>query len=235
MPESYAPLDGRRQAVITVFSVIIVVSVIAVMSDIAEVSLLGRLIDGEDVTFSELDGNDDRQQLIGIVQFVALIVGAIVFIRWMHRAYKNVDVVDVGERRYGHGWAIGAWFVPFLNLWRPKQIVNDIWRAGATDPATKEPGGLLLAWWTFWIVGGVVSQVAIRLWFDGDTPEEVRGGSIAWAVSDAIDIVTATLAILMVRRATDRLDGRAAALSSPRPDGGGDEWQAPERPAGVSA
>jgi hypothetical protein len=234
MPESYAPLDGRRQAVVSVFSVIVVVSVVAVISDVLEVSLLGRLIRGENVTLAEVDANDDRQQLIGFVQFAALVTGATVFIRWMHRAYQNVDVVDAAERRYGHGWAIGSWFVPILNLWRPKQIVNDIWRAGGDNAADKEPGGLLLSWWTLWIVGGVASQVAIRLWFGGDTPEEIRGSSIAWAVSDGIDVVTAILAVLIVRAATDRLDGRAAALSSPGPDDGGGEWTAPERPAGVS-
>ena len=54
-----------------------------------------------------------------------------VFIRWLSRAYKNLDVAAPGFRRYGHGWAIGSWFVPFLNLWRPKEIINDIHRGGS--------------------------------------------------------------------------------------------------------
>ena len=35
--------------------------------------------------------------------------------------------------RYGTGWAIGAWFIPIFNLFRPKQIANDIDRASAPD------------------------------------------------------------------------------------------------------
>ena len=57
---------------------------------------------------------------------------------WMFRAYNNVDAVAPGARRYDGGWAIGSWFVPILNLFRPKQIINDIWRA-ATGSPTRPP------------------------------------------------------------------------------------------------
>src|SRR5215213_2684690 len=36
-------------------------------------------------------------------------------------------VLRCRDRRYGTGWALGSWFVPILNAWRPKQIINDIW------------------------------------------------------------------------------------------------------------
>ena len=44
----------------------------------------------------------------------------IVFIRWLRAAYRNLDLLAPGVRRYGHGSAIGAWFVPFLNLLAPE-------------------------------------------------------------------------------------------------------------------
>jgi hypothetical protein len=58
----------------------------------------------------------------------------VLFIRWTRQGYRNADIVAPGVRRFGHGWAIGAWFTPFLAVWRPKQIVNDIYAAGH-DPA----------------------------------------------------------------------------------------------------
>ena len=71
------------------------------------------------------------------------IATGVFFLFWFHRAYRNLPALG-GDRRYGTGWAIGSWFVPFLNAWRPKQIVNDIWResgARTTDEyGTKDEG-----------------------------------------------------------------------------------------------
>ena len=173
MPESYVPLDGRRQAVVIVFAAIALISVVAVVSDLMQVGLLDRMVAGEPVSDAELTANDDRQALVGIVQLAALIAGAITFIRWLHAAYRNVDVVEPSERRYGHGWAIGSWFVPILGLWRPKQIVNDVWRAGSPSRRTPSPVWLLLVWWLAFVTSNFVANGAIRSALEGDTPEQL--------------------------------------------------------------
>ena len=232
MPASYQSLEGRRQAVTIVFAAIAVISVAAVVVDLLDIAILDRLIAGETVTDAELNADDTRMGLVGLLQFVGLVAGAIVFIRWMHRAYQNVDAVAPQERRYGHGWAaIGSWFVPFLNLWRPKQIANDIWRAGGSGG----PGALLWFWWTDFVVSNWAANVAVRSYLSDDTAEDLRTGMIAYAISDGLDVVGAILALLVVRAATDRLDGRAAAASAPSPDPTVDGWEAPERPATMPA
>jgi Domain of unknown function (DUF4328) len=235
MPDSYIPLDGRRRAVTIVFGAIVAISVAAVVSDILYLGLVDRILAGEDVSDAEAIAGDDRQSMIGIFQVGVLIAGAIAFIRWLHGAYKNVDVVARAERRYGHGWAIGAWFVPILNLWRPKQIVNDVWRAGGRDTQDAEPGWLLLIWWTLFLASSVADRAAGRL-YRGESLDDLRGGTIAIMVSDGLDVIGAILAIVIVRAATDRLDGRAATMTTPpEPEGPSAGWEAPERPAGTPA
>jgi uncharacterized protein DUF4328 len=235
MPESYEPLDGRRQAVLFVFVAIAIISSVACVSDFLEINLMDRIIGGENVSEAQADANDNRQMLVGFVQFAAYVAGAIVFIRWLRAAYRNVDVVAPGTRRYGHGWAIGSWFVPFLGLWRPKQILNDVWRAGGRDAADAEPGALLGLWWTAFLIANWAANISSRTLFGDQTPEELRNGTIALAVSDAVDVVGAILAIFVVMGAGARLDGRAAALA-PEPEGPPEsDWEAPERPAGLPA
>jgi hypothetical protein len=235
MPESYAPLDGRRQAVTIVFAGIVLVSAVAVVGDVLELQLLNRLVAGESVTEAEATGNDSRQSLIGLVQLATAVAGAIVFIRWLRLAYRNVDVVAPDRRRYGHGWAIGSWFVPILNLWRPKQIVNDVWRAGGRDAAHAEPGGLLVLWWLAFLISNWIGGVAARIYISDDTAEELRNGTVAYLISDGIDVLAALLAILVVRAASDRLDDRAASMPEPGPQAPEGGLDAPERPAGVPA
>ena len=72
---------------------------------------------------------------------------------WTGRMYHNLFALGICELRFTPGWGVGAWFVPFLNLVRPKQIVDDIWRV--TDPACppswawrdRPASGVVLAWW----------------------------------------------------------------------------------------
>ena len=101
-----------------------------VLFSVLELGMLNRLIAGEEVSDAEYYASGDRLSAAGIFGWVARFAGAAVFIAWMHRAYRNLDVLDPGARRFDQGWAIGAWFVPVLMWWRPKQIINDIWRGG---------------------------------------------------------------------------------------------------------
>jgi Domain of unknown function (DUF4328) len=234
MPESYIPLRGRAQAVTVVFSITAVICAVAVFSDALEWRLMDRIIAGEEVTDAEATANDNRQGTIGLVQLVLVIAAAVVFIRWMHAAYRNIYLVAPGERRYSPGWAIGSWFVPIMNLFRPKQMVNDIWRAGGRDAADAQPGALMLGWWLLWVLSSFIVNFAARSYMRADTAEEIKTGTILYLVSDAMSVVCAILAIVIVRKGTDRLDAKAAAVPPPPPAPESD-FRVPERPAGAPA
>jgi Domain of unknown function (DUF4328) len=232
MPEPYRPLGGRVQAVTVVFVLIAAVCAVAVVLDYVEYGLADDMIAGEPVTDAELTANDNRMIAMGLTQFAFFVAAAIVFIRWMYRAYRNMAVVAPAERRYGAGWAIGAWFVPIMSWFRPKQMINDIWRAGGRDTQDAQPGWFLLVWWLSFLVGWGLGGVA-RRFREGETLEEYRTGALLYLITDGLAVVGAILAILVVRRATNRLDERAAAL--PPEPGREPDFAAPERPAGVPA
>jgi uncharacterized protein DUF4328 len=214
--QGYEPLGSRRRAVAVVFGVLIAVDFLAIGSSLLELDLLGRVEAGEPVTTAEIDRNDDRQTALGAIQFALLIAAAVVFIRWLRAAYRNVDRLAPGLRRHGHGWAIGAWFVPFLNLWRPKQLVNDVWRAGGTRGAAEPLPVWLNLWWAGWLAVGILWNLAGRRAGEQETIEQIRTGDWLYIASDSLDAVVAAVAILVVWRLTDRLDGRGA---SPAPAG----------------
>ena len=113
-------------------------------------------------------------------------------------------------------------------MWRPKQIVNDIWRAGDTSK-TFVIGGF---WWTLWLIMTPLYWVGNSSYTNAETPEEVRDASTGLLVADVLGIAAAVLAMAVVIQATRRLDRRAATRSRP-PD---PEWRiAPpvERPDGA--
>jgi len=96
----------------------------------------------------------------GVVAWLGFAASWVGLALWTSRMYRNLFALGVGELRFTPGWGLGSWFVPFLNLVRPKQIVDDLWRA--TDPA-RRPGwswrlapvaGVVHAWWTLVLLAG---------------------------------------------------------------------------------
>ena len=135
----------------------LVVVGLAELSNIAAdgeyIAVVNEILDGGLPSADEIRDAEDRvdQASIGIV--VAYVLAAIAFIPWFHRAYSNLPRMGVADLRYAPGWAIGAWFIPIFNLFRPKQIANDIDRASApgalvsTGTWHERPPAPLLHWW----------------------------------------------------------------------------------------
>lgn len=212
--ERVRPLDGPARWAVMALVVVIVADLLAIGADWLEIDLLSRAIDGKRVSMSELDSSDDRQAVLGLLGLAVVIAAAVFFIRWFHAAYANLTALGREDLRFGTGWAIGAWFVPLLNLWRPKQIANDIWRGSnpnvPSQPAPWKEAGVptfLELWWGAWIIADV-GQIAMRVWFESETAEELRTAAYADIGFLVIDVVAATLAIVVVRRLTARQDER---------------------------
>jgi hypothetical protein len=91
------------------------------------------------------------------------------FLMWLHRAAKNAR---------GFGWrrpftsptmTVACWFIPFLNLIRPYQVVKAIY--WASEPAADDlPSDwvrripqIFPIWWMTWILGNIIEQVASKL------------------------------------------------------------------------
>jgi hypothetical protein len=179
---------------------------------------------------------DDIEHVLGIcsvVWLISLAGGAVGFLVWWYRAYRNLPGITGRSLRFGRGWAIGAWFVPILSLWRPKQIGNDIWRGG--DP--EAPGNaawtslpvspLVNWWWAIYLLSSFIGGVAGGL-LSGDpvlsnsvtSPDLIpvanppshtdlvqeHSAAITLAFSNVIDIGSAVLAVLFVKGATERQD-----------------------------
>jgi Domain of unknown function (DUF4328) len=205
-------LGTAAKVAVVLLALLLAVDVASLLSGMLDLSIYGRLTADKFVTDDELNGSVTRSGVIGGAQSVMFLLAGIGFIVWFRRAYGSLDRFASGLRRHGLGWAVGGWFVPILNLWRPKQIANDVWRAGR--PHEDPPTWPLHAWWAAFIVSGVLGRVAGNIIASADTPAENLSATQLYAVSDLVDIGGLLLAILVVRGITRRLQARAA---EPRP------------------
>lgn len=127
----------------------------------------------------------------------------VVMIVWLFRAHRS-DRMDPARLEHRSGWAIGGWFVPFLNLVRPYQVVEDV-RLGSQSVFTP-PSNVVLGWWLSVVGASLAERVTAVLLnaVDGgpDAVAAVARANLADVVASALWVVAAVLGILVVRSVT---------------------------------
>jgi hypothetical protein len=170
---------------------------------------------------AELEASDNRQLVVAGVQTAVFLAAAFFFVRWLHHAYRNLRALGAGNLRYTTATAVWSRFVPILNLWRSKQVVNDVWRASDPEaPADQsdwrwwERRAPLLygVWWFVWVVLNFAYNADLRLALRPETLEELQFSSLLTTVTDGLSVAGALLALAVVRRTTARQEARAASL-----------------------
>jgi len=206
--------SSRTRALVTMIAIGLT-GLIEVASIIHLAGFSGLVDDVVSGAASTLDADrfDATTSQIAGTYVLALIVAAIAYVAWLSRAVEDAPALGAGTPPHSPRGAIGWWFVPFASFVVPYQIVADLHDrlATATDHDRARP--LLLAWWLTWLGGSFIGY-ATRL--PGDqTVDQLKASVSIEMVSDAVTVVAAVLAILVVRRIVRREDARAAALTAP--------------------
>jgi hypothetical protein len=214
---AYDPPRRRANVARGILVALLLLDLIAVWSSQAEYSLLERIDSGELVTEAEANRSDNRQLLIGVSQIGIFIVCIVFFIAWFAQAYRNIVALGADSRRYSQGWAIGSWFVPFLNLVRPKRIADDIWRGSdpdvklerQTDWLSRNVHWVVMVWWAAFLIANWVGNIAARAAFsEDDTIAASQRLDRYYMFSDSLDAVAAALAIVVITMLTARQEAR---------------------------
>jgi hypothetical protein len=131
------------------------------------------------------------------------ITGAIVYVVWVNRANKNARSLGAQRMEFTPGWAVGWHFVPIANLYRPYQVMKEIWKASHPEYRdnwkTAPTSGLLGLWWAFWIIGNIISNIGFRINMNAETVDAILLGTWVSLASDIIDLPTIALVLYVVR------------------------------------
>lgn len=101
---------------------------------------------------------------LGLGVFVSLILGAVFFGMWMNRAAHNVRALGHTGFEISPAFGVGSFFIPIMNLWKPYQAMQDIWRASLAnrnDSWLSTPtGDIVKGWWAAWLLAGFAGRAA---------------------------------------------------------------------------
>ncbi|RNF89429.1 DUF4328 domain-containing protein [Streptomyces botrytidirepellens] len=196
------------------------------------------------------DANEADSFYVAMTGLNALVAipATIVWAIWFRRLRLNAEAFAPGQHRMSPGWAAGSWFTPVVNLWFPKQIANDIWRASSPQGPHQVNRALLNGWWVTLLVSIGVGLMGSVQYTAADTKltqletGDVSGfGEVRGVIEDmksalgisifamVITIAAAILALLLVRQITAMQEQRAA-LPPQGPQG-----QMPPSPYGAPA
>ncbi|MBN6058162.1 DUF4328 domain-containing protein, partial [Nonomuraea sp. RK-328] len=195
---SVRPVRGLALAAVVTLAVYALVRVVGSGLSLWRVAIIERmLVDSGSVRPLEVEVTDTLQLGAAYVKAAVFAPAAVAFLAWLHRVRRNAEVLAPGPHRRARPWVILGWFVPLVNLWFPKQVVEDVWNASKPGaPAPSLPlarrSAMVWVWWNAFVISfWVLDVVAALLWrADLESQREMAGvdvvGSLCWAGTGAL-------------------------------------------------
>ncbi|HEV2914573.1 MAG TPA: DUF4328 domain-containing protein [Pyrinomonadaceae bacterium] len=215
----YLSNSGRTRATTVLLAVGIVLNIIMLILGLLQINLLSEMAGGAVVPEDDISANDMRVGLASLLLLGLRLVTAVVFLLWIHRAYRNLPALGNPRQQleYSPGWAAGYFFIPILNLFVPFRVVKEIWRKSEPDVGTgesymfypPEAPALIGVWWAFWIASLFADRISYTFLNRADGPNSMLTGTWAMEVALILEIIAAVLAILVVRGINDRQEKRS--------------------------
>lgn len=202
---SYASVHRRAKWVIGFFVVMIVGSLLAAAISLWTINLGSRCLAGAACTPAEAQALELSEMVLGIVQFGVFWATSIMFLVWLHGAYKYTSTFASTPLQFTPGWAVGWWFVPILSWWKPYQAMRELWQASmpsadSTNPAQPPKfARMLVWWWVAYLTMNAVSAIETRSYNAASTVNDIINASWISMGSIGVTIVAAMLTIYVVR------------------------------------
>lgn len=185
----------------------IIITLILTVSNVLQLELLTRWNNGGEVNMVEADLNDARQEIIAYVYYAIRILAVICFLLWFSRAYSNLHQ-KLQSLNFTEGWAVGAWFVPFINLGRPYRIMKELYTESTFWLKLKginvQENGTqyIIPWWTFWLLIGLLGRIINKM--PEETVEELIEMTQFAIGSGVMELIAGFLALKVVSDYTKR-------------------------------
>jgi hypothetical protein len=185
-----------------------------------EVIIICNYFAGAPILRREFEGDRGALWFLRIEEQVEVWVSigtVITFLLWVYVSHANLARMGVEGCRYSPGWAIAYFFIPIVNLFRPFQAMNELWKAsdehapGDADAAWRNiRSSTIITWW--WVIFVLLCVMGIEFLPKplsvfagfGDAPWYISIIAAVLVLYNILAIIAAVLAISMIRRIRER-------------------------------
>ena len=202
--EDLKPNEQRAKNAITLIWIVLALEIVSLISGYFQYDLLQTAANGGEISTETANANDTREQIIGIVYLIAFVISAVTFIQWFRRAYFNLHQ-RVNHLSQTEGWAAGSWFVPIVSLYRPYQIMKELYQE---TKALLTKNGLnnenistssLGWWWTLWVISSFLGQFVFRYSMKAESIDELTISTVASMIENVVGIPLALITIKVIK------------------------------------
>lgn len=186
---------GRGQLAYQIFIAVFLVSGVS-----SVLNVVYSIVVGNEEYSSTAEVFDTLMSLLPIAELGLILMSAIVFIRWLRRAYCNLAAAGI-PIEHQESWAAGAWFVPFISMYRPYSITREIWK-GSQSLAGEvlKPHGLLRIWWILFLIRGFSGFIVSAVAQGASSVSKLQEALLVSAGANVLDAVAAGVTLLVIRR-----------------------------------
>ncbi len=200
------PNDQRAKTAISLVWVVLGIEMLALVSNYFQYQLLSSARYGGGITHEAAQSNQSRQQIIALLYIMAYVASGVSFIQWFRRAFYNLHfrVKPLSDKE---GWAAGCWFVPIMNLYRPYQIMKEMFEKTdrlleekVSNYETIKSFGFLGGWWSLWIFSNIVANSTLTLGGSAKSVQNLMNDTIAHIVSELLAIPLAIVTVNVIKK-----------------------------------
>lgn len=155
------------------------------------------------------DRIDSLTLLTSLLEVAALLLAAVLLMTWLFQLYGSDRVVPA-ELHHSRSWTIWGWLVPVLAIWRPLQVVRDLWWALAPPADRLRPGlsrpvpVLMRWWWGTWLAMSALGSVDAQVSNRATTLAQLRDSYSVTILSELMTAIAAVVAVVFFTRLASR-------------------------------
>jgi hypothetical protein len=196
-----AVLSARHARLRLALQVSLVLAALNLLYEVAE--LLGLYTLNADPE-SDLTLLDSVYLLLATATLVVAIATIILWCFWLHRAARNIVDSDATHFGFTPGWAVGWHFIPIANLFKPFEVMREIWNASVGEMnILNHPEPLVTRWWIAWIISSIAGNISFRIAMQAETAEGLYWSTVTGAVSSVASLIAIPAALTMLAAITE--------------------------------
>ena len=223
-PPPAKPTLARSIAAALLLGLQLIVSLLLSVAFAQRLFLFARIRGGVPVSAKAFQAGDFVIVAGSRLLLPLLVASAIAFLLWLYRVCENLRAYRTRAFEFTPGEAVGSFFIPFLNLYRPYEAVREAWLA--SDPAEPplsptddarvlaDRAPLVVLWWMFFVLRGLPALCTAFTPGTAASPqmERMTVSGYGMLLSHLMAIPAAALAMVLVYSLDRRQDALGDAL-----------------------
>ncbi len=201
----------------------IAVTAVVAITDFWAVGVLSDIRSGVSTLDQFTNSSLEFWKSFSMVMILTLIGVGLALVRWLEACYTYAKETLKATGFAQEGWITWGWLVPVMFVFKPYQVLVEIYKVGAADCRggddwKKSSGsGMLLAWWIFWVIAHMVmwgiGKQALKSTFRDDlTLNQIIDMYYGSIIACVIPLIVAGLWFVVAGSLTHRLLNRKSLL-----------------------